>query len=204
MELAQLFAHLFSSSCAEVAKTSGAAEPEWHSWHPGPVQNLDPTQDVPQDTMASPHTPAPHWSIGHRSWAGNEAPSNPSEPMWATWGPSMARFVPSSSTLQAFSPTASLLQTQSRNMALEHLRVTNGIACPQLPTRPAPSHTATHPQHPNGEEAPSLPFPSIPPTLFIHTEAWIPFPFSPCWPGPLLPSGRPHVSCQALSSTNPS
>lgn len=41
--------------------------------------------------------------------------------------------------------------------------------------------------------------PSIPLTLFTYSEAWIPLPFSPCWPGPLLLSGRPHFSCQTLS-----
>lgn len=45
MELAQLFAHLFSSFCAEVAKTSRAAEPELHTWHPR-IQNLDSIRDV--------------------------------------------------------------------------------------------------------------------------------------------------------------
>lgn len=66
MELAQLFAHLFSSSCAEVAKTSGAAEPEWHSWHPGPGQNLDPTQDVPPGHHGFPtysSSSLEHWAL---------------------------------------------------------------------------------------------------------------------------------------------
>lgn len=64
MELAQLFAHLFSSSCAQVAKTSGAAEPELHTWHPG-IWNLDPTWDValghhsfPTHSSSSPE----HWA----------------------------------------------------------------------------------------------------------------------------------------------
>jgi len=175
-----------SSPCAEVAETSGAAEPDLRP--PAPRARAEPAARIPAGTQptAAPHSPAPRWSAGHRSPGWGRSPFHPRQP---TFAPVCPPAPPVSKPL--FSPTGSLLQTHSGTWPWSTHDET-----PQHPARSrALPVSFQHGSSPAEHEGRGRPFPFPPSHLPVH--------HFPAWMDLSHLRKSPSISSQAPSPTNP-